>query len=151
MATNYRKIYENYHGVEIPKGMHIHHIDGNRENNNPLNLQMVTPEEHAKIHCERGDSWYNSSLDKWISGASEAGRKGAKSGNSKRLGEKRGPRPQEVKDKIRASQLGVPKHTEESKKKISWKNKTHTEQTRNKMSISAKLRWERLKGEVKCQ
>lgn len=33
----YRQIYEQHFG-NIPKGYHIHHIDGNRDNNNPKNL-----------------------------------------------------------------------------------------------------------------
>jgi hypothetical protein len=76
--TNYRKIYERFHGIKIPKGMHIHHIDGNKNNNDISNLQMVTPEEHCRIHCEQGDPWYNGS--KWISGASIAARLGGMAG-----------------------------------------------------------------------
>jgi recombination protein RecA len=34
----------------IPKGHHIHHIDKNHHNNKIENLQLVTPEEHGKIH-----------------------------------------------------------------------------------------------------
>jgi len=37
MANNYRKIYEQHHGIKIPKGYHIHHIDGNHNNNEILN------------------------------------------------------------------------------------------------------------------
>lgn len=50
MRVNYRKIYEEYTGVKIPKGYHIHHIDGNHNNNDPKNLEMLTPDEHAKKH-----------------------------------------------------------------------------------------------------
>ncbi len=32
------------------KGMHIHHIDGNYENNSLKNLQILSPEEHYKLH-----------------------------------------------------------------------------------------------------
>jgi len=34
---------------------YVHHIDGNHENNIPLNLQLVTAKEHNHIHRERGD------------------------------------------------------------------------------------------------
>lgn len=33
---------------DIPKGYHIDHIDGNAFNNSPDNLQILSPEEHAK-------------------------------------------------------------------------------------------------------
>ena len=46
----HRLIYEDYHGVKIPKGMQIHHIDGDTTNNDPSNLQMVSIGEHNKIH-----------------------------------------------------------------------------------------------------
>ena len=45
----HRKIWEDNYGP-IPDGMHIHHIDKNKLNNDISNLQLVTPEEHAKIH-----------------------------------------------------------------------------------------------------
>lgn len=42
-------IYEKYNG-EIPKGMQIHHIDHNKDNNDISNLQMVSRKEHDRIH-----------------------------------------------------------------------------------------------------
>lgn len=59
--VNYRKIYENHFG-KIPKGYHIHHIDGDPYNNDISNLQCITAEEHAKIHEKE-----------WILWASKAG------------------------------------------------------------------------------
>lgn len=47
MLHNYN--WEKVNG-EIPKGYEIHHIDLNKLNNTILNLQLVTPREHAKIH-----------------------------------------------------------------------------------------------------
>jgi hypothetical protein len=44
-------IWEQYHGKK-PAGMHIHHIDGNRDNNDITNLQMLTNSEHLKLHWE---------------------------------------------------------------------------------------------------
>ena len=31
-------------------GIRIHHVDGNKYNNDPSNLQAVSPIEHLKIH-----------------------------------------------------------------------------------------------------
>jgi len=52
--TNYRKIYEEHNGP-IPKGFHIHHIDGNSDNNDPSNLICLSPQEHYDIHYKQQD------------------------------------------------------------------------------------------------
>jgi hypothetical protein len=51
-TVNYRKICQEYYGYtkDQMKGMHVHHIDGNRNNNTPENLKLLTPEEHKLIH-----------------------------------------------------------------------------------------------------
>lgn len=59
MTTNYRKIYEQHYG-KIPKdetgrSYQIHHIDGNRDNNNITNLKCVSIKEHYDIHYNQGD------------------------------------------------------------------------------------------------
>lgn len=51
---NYRKIYEEHCGP-IPKGYHIHHIDGNHENNDINNLAAMPAKEHYDAHFEQGD------------------------------------------------------------------------------------------------
>jgi len=55
--VNYRKIWESYHG-EIPKDEYgrsfdIHHIDGNRKNNQIDNLIALSLEDHWKIHFDK--------------------------------------------------------------------------------------------------
>lgn len=45
-----RKIYENYYKVEVTKGNHLHHIDWDASNNNPLNIIEVTVREHRWLH-----------------------------------------------------------------------------------------------------
>lgn len=47
---NYRKIYENYYSIKIPKGFVIHHIDEDRSNNEIQNLLMMPAELHTKWH-----------------------------------------------------------------------------------------------------
>ena len=46
----HRYIWEKHNG-KIPKGYDIHHIDGNRLNNDISNLIMLTPSEHHKLHA----------------------------------------------------------------------------------------------------
>jgi hypothetical protein len=57
--ASYRKIWKSYYG-EIPVDENnvryeIHHIDGNRTNNDIANLVCISIEEHYKIHLEQGD------------------------------------------------------------------------------------------------
>ena len=48
--SDYRKYYENYYGVKIPKGYEIHHIDLNHENNDINNLVSLPRKLHRKLH-----------------------------------------------------------------------------------------------------
>jgi len=53
----HRYVWEKHNG-EIPKGMHVHHIDGDTTNNEISNLEIVTSMEHSKKH-------YAENLPKW--------------------------------------------------------------------------------------
>lgn len=57
--VNYRKIYEEYYGPipvdEFGMSYDIHHIDGDRTNNDPANLKAVSLQEHMDIHMAQGD------------------------------------------------------------------------------------------------
>jgi uroporphyrinogen-III decarboxylase len=55
MSKKYVKIWEKHHGKKLSSNMEIHHIDGNRKNNEVNNLMAVTIEEHLKIHQEQHD------------------------------------------------------------------------------------------------
>lgn len=46
----HRKIYESWYGIKIPVGFDIHHIDFNRDNNDPKNLLMLPSELHHRYH-----------------------------------------------------------------------------------------------------
>ncbi len=39
-----------YHNGEVPKGFHVHHIDGNRANNQIENLQLIDAGVHSSMH-----------------------------------------------------------------------------------------------------
>jgi len=58
-SYKYRKIYEENFGP-IPvdddgRSYDIHHLDGNRLNNDPSNLIAVSIQEHYNIHLSQGD------------------------------------------------------------------------------------------------
>lgn len=44
-----RLVYETFIG-DIPKGYDVHHINENKEDNNPKNLCLLSKNEHYKIH-----------------------------------------------------------------------------------------------------
>jgi len=117
--ANYRKIYQEYYGCsdEDMRGMDVHHIDGNRKNNNPENLLLVTPEEHAQIH--------NNDFIMWA-------RDGAKKGNRAYIERLRNEGPTEkekihwenLRNKLKSNPLHKGhKHRDETRKIISQKKK----------------------------
>ena len=52
---HYRKIYEEYYQCSLLPGVEIHHIDGDHTNDDPLNLQAVSLQEHYDIHYSQND------------------------------------------------------------------------------------------------
>jgi len=89
MSNNYRKIYEKAHG-KIPRDvagrpMHIHHINGDREDNRLENLILVTIEEHYQIHLEQHDYYAALRLAELLSLDAETLSNLAKNNNKKRV------------------------------------------------------------------
>ena len=39
-----------YHNCPAPHGYHVHHVDGNKDNNDISNLKLITASEHLKLH-----------------------------------------------------------------------------------------------------
>lgn len=50
----HREVYKSVFGY-IPKGHVIHHIDGNRSNNDPRNLRCMTASDHVLLHKRLGN------------------------------------------------------------------------------------------------
>ena len=44
------KIFKSYYKTEIKEKHHVHHIDGNHKNNDPLNLIAIHSKLHTLIH-----------------------------------------------------------------------------------------------------
>lgn len=61
----HRLIYEEVYGP-IPKGYAIHHIDGDKTNNNPGNLMLLSKSNHHKLHMNKANHprWDNGLIDK---------------------------------------------------------------------------------------
>lgn len=55
------EVWEREHGVAVPPGCVIHHLDWNKTHNVPENLICVTVLEHERIHNiiggEKGKAW----------------------------------------------------------------------------------------------
>ncbi|NNU96185.1 HNH endonuclease signature motif containing protein [Anoxybacillus sp. EFIL] len=47
----HRYVWEYFHG-EIPKGWHVHHVDGDKNNNHISNLVIIPHGKHATLHGE---------------------------------------------------------------------------------------------------
>lgn len=47
---NYRRLVEKNIGRKLTRKEHVHHIDGNPENNDLSNLTVVSPSVHRRIH-----------------------------------------------------------------------------------------------------
>ena len=45
--------YEEYYGVNVPKGMEMHHLDYNRGNDDPTNLVLLFKREHHSLWLPR--------------------------------------------------------------------------------------------------
>lgn len=47
----HRVVWE-YHNGQIPEGGHVHHVDGNRSNNQPDNLRLEIETDHLSLHMQ---------------------------------------------------------------------------------------------------
>ncbi|MGN8821495.1 HNH endonuclease signature motif containing protein [Bifidobacterium boum] len=54
LPGEYVEAYEHRVVAGAKDGEQVHHIDGNRTNNDPSNLCVLSPEEHHRLHAEHG-------------------------------------------------------------------------------------------------
>jgi hypothetical protein len=47
----HRAVWEHQHQRPVADGWDVHHIDGNRLNNDPSNLQAMPKDEHTRLHA----------------------------------------------------------------------------------------------------
>lgn len=50
---NYRAKYKRYYGIEFDAEYVVHHIDGDRENNDIRNLVLLPRELHSRYHFQK--------------------------------------------------------------------------------------------------
>lgn len=53
-VLEHRVIMENFIGRLLYENEIVHHIDGNKKNNLIDNLEIMTDQEHSRIHAKRG-------------------------------------------------------------------------------------------------
>ena len=60
----HRLIYEATFGP-IPEGFHVHHLDNNKENNDPNNMILLSKSNHHKLHFNmiNNPRWGNGRID----------------------------------------------------------------------------------------
>ena len=144
---NYRKIWINANGP-IPRDKHgrvheIHHIDGNRSNNNLDNLMCLSIEDHFKKHLEQGDKAAAYRIGQRMKLDPEYLRQ---LNREKSLGKK--PSAESIKKQLETKlKNGTFRRTEETKQKISEGKKgksnghegmRHREEWKRKQSDSSK-------------
>ena len=52
-TLTHRRVAEKKVGGRIFDGYEVHHIDGDKRNNRPSNLTIVSPAEHRSIHRKK--------------------------------------------------------------------------------------------------
>ena len=64
---NYRRFYQERLGIILDQSYHVHHIDGNRQNNDIKNLVALPKKLHSKYHNQKVKyDFVVNSINEWI-------------------------------------------------------------------------------------
>ena len=157
---DYRKIWERVNGP-IPKdekgrSFHIHHIDGNNQNNAIENLKCISIEEHYKLHLQQGDIFAASMIWARLQLTEEDRQRiNKKIGDSNKgktpwnKGKKLPLRTEDHRKNISKANKGK-KHSEEHRKNISksLKGKLFSEERKIQQSNAHKIKVQTLDGSI---
>ncbi|MBT4377140.1 HNH endonuclease [archaeon] len=55
----HKRVVEKKMGGKVRKGFQVHHKDGNKTNNRPSNLWVVSKAKHKKLHPKKKKSFWN--------------------------------------------------------------------------------------------
>jgi hypothetical protein len=155
----HRKSWQNYHKQNIPKGWHIHHLDGNPHNNNPENLICVSKHTHWCIHLLQGDinadfikhAWSDESRkkasathkEKIINGTHHTAFKKGHSATKGFTGKKHSEKTKNIFNEQRSGQHNIscrPEIKEKRKQQLLNNNPAKNPEIQKKMRISAQNR-----------
>lgn len=53
----HRDVWEHHNGKMIPEGWDIHHVDENKENNSPENLECLPKSEHTRLYSPHNNQY----------------------------------------------------------------------------------------------
>ncbi len=147
---NYRQIWQQANGPipvdEQGRSYEIHHVDGNRKNNDLSNLVCITIEEHLRIHEKQGDEAACHAIRVRMHNEAQKGWKHSLKSREKMSIAKKGavrmPHTEETKKKMSNAKKGK-KLSEESRQKLIESKKAngtlnHSAETRLKMSEAKK-------------
>ena len=147
---NYRQIWQQTNGP-IPVDQHgrsyeIHHLDGNRSNNELSNLTCISIEEHYRIHERQGDGAACHAIRVRMHNDAQTGWKHSQEAREKmskaKLGTTRQPHTDETKEKMSKAKKGK-KLSEDSKRRLVESKRAngslnHSEEAKQKMSEAKK-------------
>lgn len=144
----YRNIYEEYYKVKIPKGFQIHHIDFDCSNNDPLNLECLSPEDHAQKHPHM-KNFISESQTACIKGGKVQGKVNKENGHWDKISEKGRTSDAASKRIKKCKKLKIGFFSDESKENLKKSNEKLKKEKRGIYSDESRAKVEALRKEGK--